>query len=184
MENDMGKAFSKIIDKITFPCHISQVLHLMFSVWCSNFEWLSLFSAFDLITFCHYLYMDIYCCIHWEPVFDCVVLIISCFLFLFSFNNRAGTYEHNVPRNRKVAYHGTFGGPQLLKIPPTDGYLMPEDCKGTTQKSRLMTYKEKRKFAIREAYLSLYFWGGESLFLWTIKRHFSSLRGAAIFWTT
>nr|XP_054761976.1 protein pitchfork-like [Lytechinus pictus] len=69
----------------------------------------------------------------------------------------AGTYEHNVPRNRKVAYHGTFGGPQLLKVPPNDGVLMPEDCKGTTQKSRLMTYKEKRKFAIREAYLSLYY---------------------------
>ncbi|XP_072034850.1 ciliary microtubule-associated protein 3-like [Amphiura filiformis] len=69
----------------------------------------------------------------------------------------AGTYEHNVPRNRKVAFHGTFGGPQLLKIPPDDSVLMPADCKGTTDKSRLMTYKDKRKLAIREAYLSLYY---------------------------
>ncbi|XP_038077978.1 protein pitchfork-like isoform X2 [Patiria miniata] len=69
----------------------------------------------------------------------------------------AGTYEHNVPRNRKVAFHGTFGGPQLLKIQPDESVLLPEDCKGTTTKSRLMTYKDKRKFAIREAYLSLYY---------------------------
>lgn len=69
----------------------------------------------------------------------------------------AGTYEHDVQRNRKVAYHGTFGGPQHLKIQPDESILLPEDCKGTTQKSRMMTYKEKRKFAIREAYLSLYY---------------------------
>lgn len=69
----------------------------------------------------------------------------------------AGTYEHNVPRNRKVAFHGTFGGPQLLKLPANEGVLMAQDCKGTTQKSRLLTYKERRKFAIREAYLSLYY---------------------------
>ena len=69
----------------------------------------------------------------------------------------AGTYEHEVARNRKVAFHGTFGGPQLLKVQPDDSVLLPEDCKGTTNKSRLMTYKDKRKFAIREAYLSLYY---------------------------
>ncbi|XP_077995008.1 ciliary microtubule-associated protein 3-like [Glandiceps talaboti] len=67
-----------------------------------------------------------------------------------------GTYEHNVPRNRKVGFHGTFGGPQLLKIPPDGGFLLPEECKGTTYKSRLMSYKDARKFKIREAYLSLY----------------------------
>ncbi|XP_071831429.1 ciliary microtubule-associated protein 3-like [Apostichopus japonicus] len=69
----------------------------------------------------------------------------------------AGTYEHDVERNRKVGYHGTFGGPQHLKIQPDESVLLPEDCKGTTEKSRMMTYKEKRKFAIREAYLSLYY---------------------------
>ncbi|XP_071954971.1 ciliary microtubule-associated protein 3-like [Antedon mediterranea] len=69
----------------------------------------------------------------------------------------AGTYEHDVPKNRKVAYHGTFGGPQHLKIQPDDSILLPEHCKGTTTKSRLMSYKDKRKFAIREAYLSLYY---------------------------
>ncbi|XP_002733481.1 ciliary microtubule-associated protein 3-like [Saccoglossus kowalevskii] len=67
-----------------------------------------------------------------------------------------GTYEHNVKRNRKVGFHGTFGGPQLLKIPPDGGYLLPEDCKGTTYKSRMMSYKDLRKFKIRESYLSLY----------------------------
>ncbi|XP_077994276.1 ciliary microtubule-associated protein 3-like [Glandiceps talaboti] len=67
-----------------------------------------------------------------------------------------GTYEHSVPRNRKVGFHGTFGGPQLLKIPPDGGFLLPEECKGTTYKSRLMSYKDARKFKIREAYLSLY----------------------------
>lgn len=71
--------------------------------------------------------------------------------------SRAGTYEHDVERNRKVGYHGTFGGPQHLKIQPDESVLLPEDCKGTTEKSRMMTYKEKRKFAIREAYLSLYY---------------------------
>jgi len=28
---------------------------------------------------------------------------------------RPGTYEHNVKRNRKVQFHGSFGGPQSLR---------------------------------------------------------------------
>ena len=35
--------------------------------------------------------------------------------YIFSFNIvRPGTYEHQVSRNRKVKYLGTFGGPQTL----------------------------------------------------------------------
>ena len=35
-------------------------------------------------------------------------------LFCDYLNCRPGAYEHSVKRNRKVNFHGSFGGPQTL----------------------------------------------------------------------
>lgn len=34
--------------------------------------------------------------------------------FLLLISIRPGTYEHDVSANRKMNYHGSFGGPQTL----------------------------------------------------------------------
>lgn len=63
----------------------------------------------------------------------------------------AGTYEHDIERNRKVQWHQSFGGSPIL--------LPPVPIKSTINQntSKLLSTKEAKKHHRRLAYLKLYY---------------------------
>jgi len=67
-----------------------------------------------------------------------------------------GTYEHEVTRNRKIQFHGTFGGPQTLKASITivchNGE--PDICAMCNKVPNGDYYKNKARALCRECYLA------------------------------
>ncbi|RUS76007.1 hypothetical protein EGW08_016252 [Elysia chlorotica] len=63
----------------------------------------------------------------------------------------AGTYEHEIPRNRKVQWHQSFGGNPIL-LP---SITLRSTIDRNTEK--LYSTKEERKYHRKLAYLKLYF---------------------------
>ncbi|XP_013414333.1 protein pitchfork [Lingula anatina] len=63
----------------------------------------------------------------------------------------AGTYEHEIPRNRKVQWHQSFGGaPINLPAVTIKSTLQPNT-------EKLLSTKETKKYERRLAYLKLYY---------------------------
>lgn len=63
----------------------------------------------------------------------------------------AGSYEHEIPRNRKVQWHQSFGGSPIL--------LPSISIRSTIDKNtdKLYSTKEERKYHKKLAYLKLYY---------------------------
>ncbi|XP_076450395.1 ciliary microtubule-associated protein 3-like [Babylonia areolata] len=70
---------------------------------------------------------------------------------IFQVSPGAGTYEHEVPRNRQVQWHQAFGGAPVM--------MPPISIKSTIQQNtdKLYSTKEEKKFQRKLAYLKLYY---------------------------